>query len=301
MHPRHISGLVGFNAEEFDALFAAARLRERLFDAYRDALRTRVVALYFATPSFRTQMSFASATLRLGGNTLDVPNAIAREDIIDVAHQLSFYAHYVVVRLQSSAEFDVLTSHSRVPVISAGHGATAHPTTGITQLFSIHEHIGRLEDLTLLIIAKLPKRGVNSLLEGLSLYTGNRVFVRTPPTRRLSAELEARLTAEGRNSLEYVSSLKDIADPRCIDAVFVDDSNSDLQPNSKQEGFWTPELSKDFVGLLPESAIITAGLPRTQMLPRWLDADPRSHYVTKSEYGTYLRAALLLLLEGQLK
>lgn len=301
MKPRHVDRICEFSTQELESLFEAARLGGGIFDTYREALRTKVVVLYFASPSFRTRLSFSSAVLRLGGNTIDVSEAVAREDMVDVARQLSFYAHYIVVRSESASEFYLLRNHARVPVISAGHGAVAHPTTGMTQLFSIHEHTGRLENLTILIIAKLPKRGVNSLLEGLSKYRGNRVIVRTPPTRRLAPDLESRLTIRGRNALRYVSGLEEIDEAYAIDAVFVDDAPSDFQPNAQQEGYWTPELTQEFVGNLPARAIISAGLPRTRMLPRWLDADPRSHYISKSENGTYLRAGLFLLLDNQLK
>jgi aspartate carbamoyltransferase catalytic subunit len=192
-----------------------------------------------------------------------------------------------------------LAEFSSIPIISAGHGTQEHPSTAISHLFSIGEHHRRLENLSLLLIAKLPKRGINSLVKLMRLYSNNRLIIRTPEARRLPSAVEEAFLAGPGNRLSYVRSLDEV-DAADLDFVCIDDAPADFQPRPDLDGYWIPEITPAFMAQLPATAFVTAGLPRTPSIPEWLDRDPRSRYVSKSLDSLYVRAAIILLLAGQL-
>jgi len=133
-------------------------LRAKDIPKYRLAEgRDLLAALLFYENSTRTRTSFEIAALRLGmrvtGFAGTEGTSVKKGE--SLRHTLDMYEAYecdaLIMRhpLDGSARF--AADHLGIPVFNAGDGKHEHPTQTLLDLFTIREHLGRLEsfDLTL--------------------------------------------------------------------------------------------------------------------------------------------------------
>ena len=150
---------------------------------YAGACRGKIMGTLFYEPSTRTQMSFQTAMLRLGGGIIGFDNpstsSVAKgENLKDTTKIVSGYSDILVMRhpLEGSSKAAALTADC--PVINAGDGGHLHPTQTLTDLLTLHEEKGRLTDLTVGFCGDLKNgRTVHSLLKALSCYENNRFIL----------------------------------------------------------------------------------------------------------------------------
>lgn len=114
-------------------------------------LKGKTLGMIFQKPSLRTRVSFDMAMLHLGGHALYLsPNEIGlggRESVADVARVLSRYVSGIMARVFSHNHILELARYSRVPVIN-GLSDYNHPCQGLADIFTIWEHLGRIEGVT---------------------------------------------------------------------------------------------------------------------------------------------------------
>ena len=146
----------------------------------------KILATLFYEPSTRTQMSFQTAMLRLGGTLIGFDNpetsSVAKgENLKDTTKIVSSYADIMVMRnpLEGSAKAASLTADC--PIINAGDGGHLHPTQTLTDLLTLSREKGRLTGLTVGLCGDLKNgRTVHSLCKALSRYPDNKfVFIST--------------------------------------------------------------------------------------------------------------------------
>ncbi len=59
----------------------------------------------------------------------------------------------------------------QIPVLNAGDGVGEHPTQALSDLFTIQNHLGRLDDLVVTVVGDLKNgRTTHSLVRLLSLF-----------------------------------------------------------------------------------------------------------------------------------
>ncbi len=121
---------------------------------YSEACKGKILATLFYEPSTRTQMSFQTAMLRLGGSVIgfDDPmnSSVAKgESLKDTIKIMSGYADIIAMRhpLEGSAKGASL--YSSVPVINAGDGGHLHPTQTLTDVVNKKKEKGRLNHLNI--------------------------------------------------------------------------------------------------------------------------------------------------------
>jgi aspartate carbamoyltransferase catalytic subunit len=124
------------------------------------ALRGRTVVLFFHEPSTRTRSSFELAAKRLSADLLNIQasssSLVKGETLIDTLKTLeAMTIDAIVVRHASSGVPALLASVSKASIINAGDGYHEHPTQGLLDLFTIREHKGRIEDLTVTIVGDI--------------------------------------------------------------------------------------------------------------------------------------------------
>ncbi|MFO0901831.1 MAG: ornithine carbamoyltransferase [Pirellulales bacterium] len=111
----------------------------------------RVMALLFEKPSLRTRVSFETAIMHLGGNTLFLGADVGwgkREPTADFARVLSSYVDVIVVRAFRHQDVVELASYSTAPVVN-GLTDLAHPCQALADLLTVREVHGGWEGLTI--------------------------------------------------------------------------------------------------------------------------------------------------------
>jgi ornithine carbamoyltransferase len=127
--------------------------------------------------------------VHLGGYAFYLsPNEIkmgGRESVPDVARVLSGYVDAIMARVFDHNHIVQLAAYATVPVIN-GLSDYNHPAQGFTDLFTILEHKGTLENITLSYVGD-GNNVARSLLFG-AMKTGMHFKIATPPGYTLNEE-----------------------------------------------------------------------------------------------------------------
>jgi ornithine carbamoyltransferase len=179
----HVLRVSDLDHDRFAALLDLADAMKRHPHAWRDALRGRSVACYFAKPSTRTRVSFEAAINRLGGLPVMLrPDELQLgrgEPIADTARVLSSYCEAIVIRTFAQRDVREVAEYSTVPVINAltdDH----HPCQALADCMTLRERFGSLDGLTLAYVGD-GNNVAHSLIEAAQL-TGMTLRLATPPT-----------------------------------------------------------------------------------------------------------------------
>ncbi|MDJ0764329.1 MAG: aspartate carbamoyltransferase [Myxococcota bacterium] len=160
-------------------------IEARQISDYRLAAdRDLIAALLFYENSTRTRTSFEIAALRLGMRTTGFSStegtSVKKGE--SLRHTLDMYEAYdcdaVIMRhpLDGSARF--AADHLGIPVFNAGDGKHEHPTQTLLDLFTIREHLGRLDDFDMGIGGDLKYgRTAHSLVIALSKFSNIRLHL----------------------------------------------------------------------------------------------------------------------------
>src|SRR5262245_22066240 len=177
----------------------------------RDDLKGKVVVNLFFEPSTRTRTSFSLAAKRLSADTIDFTTSSSSlskgETFIDTAKNIeAMGADVMVVRHSSPGAPYLLARHLNCSVINAGDGAHEHPTQGLLDVFTIRQHQGKLDGLTVALVgdtahSRVARSNIHALLK-----LGAKVIVCGPSTLMLK-EID-------RLGVEVAYNLDDIL-PRC--------------------------------------------------------------------------------------
>ncbi|PKO21120.1 MAG: ornithine carbamoyltransferase [Chloroflexi bacterium HGW-Chloroflexi-1] len=187
-------------------------------------LRGKTLGMVFQKPSLRTRVSFEMGMLHLGGHALYLsPNEIGlggRESVADVARVLSRYVDGIMARVFSHEHILELARYARVPVIN-GLSDYNHPCQGLTDFFTIWEHVGRLSGVKLAYVGDGNNVVTSLLLGGGKL--GMDVSVGTPAGYEVKDAVLAQARAFAAESGGQVSTSNDpyqtVAD---ADVVYTD-------------------------------------------------------------------------------
>lgn len=152
---------------------------------YGRQLENKVLALLFEKPSTRTRLSFESGIRQLSGSTIyldAISTQLARgESLEDTARMFERFVDGVIGRVYRHETLEKLANNSRIPVINA-LSDLEHPCQILSDLFTIKEKKGRLEDQKIAYVGD-GNNVCNSLILGSSIM-GIPISVATPPEFR---------------------------------------------------------------------------------------------------------------------
>ena len=188
---RHVLDLDDFASEELElVLDTTEAMREVLGREIKKVptLRGKVIVTLFYEASTRTRVSFEEAGKLLSADVINVSasgSSVEKgETLLNTARTLQATgADLVVVRHpHSGAPYFIARHLERTGVINGGDGWHAHPSQALLDLYTIRQHLGRVQGIKVLIIGDvLHSRVARSNLWSLTA-AGARIVLCAPPT-----------------------------------------------------------------------------------------------------------------------
>lgn len=299
---RHLMSPLDFSVEELDRLMNLAVDIEANPAKYAHACQGKKLATLFYEPSTRTRLSHEAAMLNLGGSVLgfssaESSSAAKGESVSDTIHTVSCYADICAMRHPKEGAPMVACQHSSIPVINAGDGGHQHPTQTLTDLLTIRNLKGRLDNMVIGLCGDLKfGRTVHSLIHALVRYSGIKFILISPEELRLPGYMRFDVLDKGNIPYKEVVRLED-ALPK-LDLLYM--------TRVQKERFFNEEdyvRMKDFyildskkMELAPKDMYVLHPLPRVNEISVEVDNDPRAAYFKQTKYGVYIRMALILTL-----
>ena len=299
---RSLIDILDLSTEEISQLVATATDIIKDPAAYAHKCDGKILATLFFEPSTRTRLSFESAMLSLGGQTLGFSEASSSsaakgESVADTVRTVSCYSDIIAMRHPKEGAPLVAAMHAGVPVINAGDGGHNHPTQTLTDLLTIHHEKGRFDNLTVGFCGDLKfGRTVHSLINALSRYQGIRIVLISPEELKLPSYVKKDVLQ--KNNIPYLQTTDLEAVMPKLDILYM--------TRVQRERFFNEEdylRLKDSYILTPEklsgakdTLSILHPLPRVNEISVAVDKDPRAAYFRQARYGRFIRMALIMKL-----
>ena len=299
---KHLISPLDLSVEELDQLLDLAQDIEANPKKYAHACDGKKLATLFYEPSTRTRLSHEAAMLNLGGSVMgfssaDSSSASKGESVSDTIRVISCYADICAMRHPKEGAPIVASQYSTIPIINAGDGGHQHPTQTLTDLLTIRNLKGRLNNMTIGLCGDLKfGRTVHSLINALVRYEGIRFVLISPEELRLPEYIRQDVLDRQQIPYEEVVRLED-ALPK-LDILYMTRVQKERFFNEedyvRMKDFYI--LDKAKMKLAPEDMYVLHPLPRVNEISTEVDNDPRAAYFRQVQYGVYVRMALILTL-----
>lgn len=304
---KDIISLDQFDQKSILALFKeAAKIKKTGPKKLLSILKSKIAGLVFFEPSTRTFSSNTAAFKRLGGQTVEHQNptttssAVKGETVEDMAKMLEAYCDIIVMRHPVKGTLKSVADTVGIPVVNAGDGIGEHPTQALLDMFTIWEKFGKVSNLIGLMAGDmLNGRTVHSLIRGLSIFPGNKIYLLSPNQLKLSREEYSLYSKRGIKLVE-ISKTTEIP-PNCnfwywtrVQKERFDDKK--VYEKLKLSFILTKKLVSEKAG---KNTILMHPLPRVGEIEMEVDSDKRAVYLTtEARNGMYVRMALFKLILG---
>ncbi len=301
---RHLIDPLNFTMEEtLRVLNLADRISAKPSD-YSHVAEGKKLATLFYEPSTRTRLSFESAMLSLGGQTLgfsgaEQSSATKGETVADTARVVSCYADIIAMRHPKEGAPLRASMYSKVPVINAGDGGHNHPTQTLIDMMTIRQRKGRLDHLTVGFCGDLKfGRTVHSLVNSLVRYPDNQFYFISPEELRVPDYMIEDTLKPANVTYHEVTSLEDTL-PK-LDVLYMTRVQKERFFNEEEyirlKGIYM--LTQNKLQLAPPDMPVLHPLPRVDEISLDVDEDKRAAYFDQVQNGVYIRMALIMALLG---
>ena len=300
---KHLIDILDLTTEEIDELIVTANDIAANPDKYATKLTGKVLATLFFEPSTRTRLSFESAMLHLGGQTLGFSEASSSsaakgESVSDTIRTVSCYADIIAMRHPKEGAPLVGSMKSGVPIINAGDGGHFHPTQTLTDLLTIYREKGRLNNLVVGLCGDLKfGRTVHSLMSAMSRYENIKFVCISPNELMIPEYLRHELLKSGIEFVE-TTDLEEVMPE--LDVLYM--------TRVQRERFFNEAdyirlkdsyiLNLDKLKNAKADLSILHPLPRVNEIATEVDDDPRACYFRQVLCGRFIRMALILKMLG---
>ena len=162
-NPKHILGIKDLNADEIGFILdTAASFKEINSREIKKVptLRGKTIVNLFFEASTRTRTSFEIAGKRLSADTVNISasssSVVKGETLEDTAQNIeAMHPDIIVMRHSASGACDYLAERLSCSVVNAGDGTHEHPSQALLDAFTIRQHKGRIEGLTVAIVGDI--------------------------------------------------------------------------------------------------------------------------------------------------
>jgi len=302
---KNIISIENISLENMEHLFNVANKRDELFNTYKGVLNGKILGTLFFQPSTRTQLSFQSSFVKLGGSVIgfsDIQSSrsgsSSSESFEDLGKIIESYCDVITMRSSFDNDIKSLSSNCDIPIISAGNGQEEHPTQALIDIFTMQSYIKDLNEVNLLICGNLHYRTINSLLLGLRHWPDINIHILTPEVFNLDARYIKKI--EKLKNLNIYHDYEELRKKNIlnkIDFLYQEEfHNGFINSQDAYKQFKKFYLTQEIFDMFNKDIKILHPLPRTKTLPTWLDEKENSIYFEQARNGLYIRAALFLKL-----
>ncbi len=300
---KHLLSPMDLSVDEINDLLDLAKDISTNPKKYSHVCDGKKIATCFYEPSTRTRLSFEAAMLNLGGSVLGFSSANSSsaskgESVADTIRVISCYADICAMRHPKEGAPMVAAEHSAIPVINAGDGGHQHPTQTLTDLMTIRELHGKLDNFTIGLCGDLKfGRTVHSLINSLIRYDNVKFILISPKELRVPDYIIDTLK-EHNAPYEEVEKLEDVM-PQ-LDILYMTRVQRERFFNEddylRMKDFYI--LDKAKMALAKDNMYVLHPLPRVNEISTDIDNDPRAAYFKQVQFGVYVRMALIMTLLG---
>ena len=301
---KHLLSPLDLSVTELEDLLNLARDISKDPKKYSHVCDGKKLATLFYEPSTRTRLSFEAAMLNLGGSVLGFSSANSSsaskgESVADTIRVISCYADICAMRHPKEGAPMVAASKSSIPVINAGDGGHQHPTQTLTDLMTIRELRGSLDNFTIGLCGDLKfGRTVHSLINSLVRYKNVKFVLISPKELRIPDYIRDDVLKANQAEFIEMENLEDAMPELNIlymtrvqrERFFSDDEYL------RMKDFYILDKSK--MALAKEDMYVLHPLPRVNEISVDIDDDPRAAYFKQVQFGVYVRMALIMTLLG---
>lgn len=295
---RNVIDFIDITREEFEKLYELCSQIMKNPAAFIDTCRGKVSANLFYEPSTRTNLSFQTAMLRLGGSVIGFSDpgssSVAKgESLKDTVAMMANYADVIVIRNPQEGAARAAALYSRVPVINAGDGGHLHPTQTLADMTTIRNHLGRFNGLNIGLCGDLKYgRTVHSLIKALSRYQDVKFYLISPRELKIPDYVRQYMEDHNQQYIEITSLEATIGhlDVLYMTRIQKERFAREAEYNKHKNAYI---LNKSKLANARSDLLIMHPLPRVDEISVDVDDDPRAVYFAQARYGMYMRMALL--------
>ncbi len=301
---RHLINFGDISRSEWDELFARCSSIIDAPDQFLDVCRGKVSCNLFYEPSTRTNFSFQTAMLRLGGSVFGFADPSSSsvskgETLKDTVKMVSGYADVLVMRHPKEGAAKAASLYSNVPVVNAGDGGHMHPTQTMADLTTITRLRGSVDGMSIGLCGDLKNgRTVHSLIEAMEKFHDVRFYLISPRELAIPAYLRDFMAERNMWKIE-VTGLEPII-PQ-LDALYMTRIQRErfVDPLEYERNKGIYILTRRKLDRAKKSLLVMHPLPRVDEIAQDVDDDPRAVYFQQARFGMYARMALLADLANQ--
>ncbi len=269
---------------------------------YAEVAKGRIMATLFYEPSTRTRLSFESAMMRLGGNVLGFDEAgtssVSKgETIADTIRVISSYADICVMRHPKEGSVDVAAEYTTIPLINGGDGGHNHPTQTLTDLLTIKNLKGNINNLKIGFCGDLKfGRTVHSLVNALADFEDIEMFFVSPDELKIPEYLKSGVLKDNDVAFHETENFEEILN--VVDIIYMTRVQKERFFNEEEYIRLKDIFVLDSKRLLNanKNLMIMHPLPRVNEISYEIDSDPRAVYFKQAKYGVFIRMALIIKL-----
>ena len=299
MKQKHLIDLAKLSKDELMEIIELANKIMAEPDKYSEVCKGKIMATLFYEPSTRTQMSFKTAMLRLGGSVIGFDNpqnsSVSKgESLKDTITVVGGYTDIIAIRHPLEGTARAASMYSSAPVINAGDGGHLHPTQTLTDIVTLYNEKGTLDNMCIGLCGDLKNgRTVHSLIKTMINFKNNKFVLISTPELTIPQYIKDILNSSDCEYV-FVPSLKE-AMPM-LDVLYMTRIQRERFASEaeyeKQKGVFV--LDKEKLSYAKKDLKILHPLPRVDEIDEEVDYDPRAKYFIQTVYGMYARMALIM-------
>ena len=148
---RHFIDLENYAKKELRQILSFAKKIKKKPHHYSSFLQSKSLGLLFEKQSTRTRLSFAIGMQKIGGHVIELKNNDigfeTRESAKDILKTMAQYLDLLMIRNDNHNKLLELASLNVLPIIN-GLSNYSHPCQILSDIFTIEENLGNIEDQT---------------------------------------------------------------------------------------------------------------------------------------------------------